>query len=485
MLAMRHALARIPALAEAARQCRGGDAVEVARRLLGSGRAGGLDNDVLLAALRVGIVQDGDLERLLTAVRGVLLEAGPVSLIEARAWLPITVALAAQARNNEYAWVETAGETALVERLAVDVDRLADGDVVAAGTLLLKLMYRPLTADDGVSIGAIERIRPKTIRGLLRAWLEEAGELAGRTARMPTLLPLSDKTSAVMARHYSQSPYPRWDSVTLSPPGSLARALARFERAERLVFLDRAFDVLFAGAGTGQHVVQAAAGYGPGARVMAIDLSAPSLAWAEMMAARLAVPGVAFMVADLLDSDRLGRTFDIIECVGVLHHMADPFAGWRALLSVLKPHGLMYIGLYSATARRPIAAIAADPANPGPGCSDDEARRFRRLLLDRLADDPTARVAASRNFWTLNEFRDLALNPSERRLELGEIRRFLDEAGLEFLGFTLEPPVLARFHAAHPAAPWPGRLEDWAEFEAANPSTFDGMYRFWCARRGR
>ncbi len=35
----------------------------------------------------------------------------------------------------------------------------------------------------------------------------------------------------------------------------------------------------------------------------------------------------------------LGRQFDLIECVGVLHHLGDPLAGWRVLVSLLKPGG--------------------------------------------------------------------------------------------------------------------------------------------------
>jgi hypothetical protein len=41
--------------------------------------------------------------------------------------------------------------------------------------------------------------------------------------------------------------------------------------------------------------------------------------------------------------------------------------------------------------------------------------------------------------------------------------------------------VLAEF-ARHKTEGWPGRLEDWARYEAENPRTFDAMYRFWCER---
>ena len=48
----------------------------------------------------------------------------------------------------------------------------------------------------------------------------------------------------------------------------------------------------------------------------------------------------------------LNKKFDIIESAGVLHHMADPVAGWRTLTNCLKPNGLMKIGLYSNLARQ-------------------------------------------------------------------------------------------------------------------------------------
>ncbi len=37
--------------------------------------------------------------------------------------------------------------------------------------------------------------------------------------------------------------------------------------------------------------------------------------------------------------------------------MADWRAGWRALLGVVKPGGLMYVGLYSATSRAGLVAL--------------------------------------------------------------------------------------------------------------------------------
>jgi SAM-dependent methyltransferase len=221
--------------------------------------------------------------------------------------------------------------------------------------------------------------------------------------------------------------------------------------------------------------------------VLAIDLSAASLAYAARMAERFGASNITFAQADLqtlLEADpQCAGRFQVIECTGVLHHLAEPLRGWRALLPCLADGGLMLVGLYSAVARRSLGALRNDPAYPGPGCSDEALRDFRQVLLDRPADAPGGDLRTSRDFYTTSNFRDLALHVSEHPLTLPEVAQFLAEHGLAFRGFQLERGVLARFRETFPGETWPGSLERWAEFEAANPHTFNGMYNFWCARR--
>jgi hypothetical protein len=103
-------------------------------------------------------------------------------------------------------------------------------------------------------------------------------------------------------------------------------------------------------------------------------------------------------------------------------------------------------------------------------------------MLARPAGAPGSELKISRNFYTLNEFRDLVLHENEQHMTLDEIANFLDENGLMFRGFTLERQVIGEFASRHPETGWPGRLEDWARYEEANPRAFDAMYRFWCER---
>ena len=115
-------------------------------------------------------------------------------------------------------------------------------------------------------------------------------------------------------------------------------------------------EILIAGCGTGQHAITTASKY-KNAEIFALDLSFNSLAYAKRKAEELNCKNINFIQGDLLDLRKLNKKFDIIESVGVLHHMADPLVGWECLTDCLKKDSLMLIGLYSEKARENIANI--------------------------------------------------------------------------------------------------------------------------------
>ena len=459
---------------------------EAAARELVVKRTGDLlKDDLFLAALEHGVNRNLPVERLLTALRRALLLEVPADRMEDRALQAFTLALARQCASNEHIWAVSEEERKALSGLAPDLGKLREGDLEAGRQLLLRALYRPLRELLPAGTGAQELagVRPKALRDLVQHMLAEEEAEKAVAARIPRLGSITDATSAKVAAQYEALPYPRWTSLILPPGGAMRFGLRHFFPQERLAFLEKPFDVLVAGCGTGRQAIQAKLGYGGDARVLGIDLSARSLAYGQLQAERLGVTdGLSFAQCDLLDVARTGRAFDIVECVGVLHHLADPFAGWKALLEVLKPGGLMQIGLYSAVSRKALAALRKEPGYPGPGCSTDAALAYRQQLMQRPEDEGRVGVQVSQDAYTMSEFRDLVLHPSERHLELAEIERFLADNGLTFRGFMLPGTVLQQFTKAYPDSPGPGRLGDWALFEKDNPRTFDAMYRLWCDR---
>jgi ubiquinone/menaquinone biosynthesis C-methylase UbiE len=111
--------------------------------------------------------------------------------------------------------------------------------------------------------------------------------------------------------------------------------------------------VLVAGCGTGKHAIQVAK-YFRNVEVTAIDLSRTSLAYGKKMARKFDIQNIEFLQRDILHLDSLREKYHIIECSGVLHHMQDPVKGWKFLLPLLKPGGLLKVGLYSERERQTV-----------------------------------------------------------------------------------------------------------------------------------
>ena len=66
----------------------------------------------------------------------------------------------------------------------------------------------------------------------------------------------------------------------------------------------------------------------------------------------------------------------------VLHHMDEPMTGWRVLVDLLKPSGLMMIGLYSELARQHIVEVRKEIRALRVGTSEADIRKFRQSLAE-------------------------------------------------------------------------------------------------------
>jgi len=303
----------------------------------------------------------------------------------------------------------------------------------------------------------------------LREPLEEAGE---RTA-IATLAPIKDSISLQVMRQYEENPYPRW---TINPLTAFAADLAR-GRTGPTAEQQAELDILIAGCGTGRHAVQIAQVY-PNARLLAVDVSLTSLAYARRKTRELGLRNLEYAQADILELGSINRTFDSIESVGVLHHLAEPTAGWRVLVSLLRPDGRMRIGLYSDLARRLIVEARARIAAQGYSASAGDISRCRQDII-REAEHWKMLIGAN-DFYSMSGCRDLLFNVMEHRFTLPEIAAFLNDNDLSFLGFEPfdDPTVIEKFHKQFLDAADEASLDQWHRFEEAHPETFCGMYVF-------
>ncbi|MGC3964110.1 MAG: class I SAM-dependent methyltransferase [Rhodocyclaceae bacterium] len=113
------------------------------------------------------------------------------------------------------------------------------------------------------------------------------------------------------------------------------------------------FRVLVAGGGTGDATIFLAEQLrNTNARIVHVDLSEASIAIGRRRAEIRGLDNIEWIHDSLLRLPELGLdAFDYINCSGVLHHLADPGAGLRALRSVLKPDGALGILVYGSYGR--------------------------------------------------------------------------------------------------------------------------------------
>jgi SAM-dependent methyltransferase len=254
---------------------------------------------------------------------------------------------------------------------------------------------------------------------------------------------MTDDRDAALAAQYEALPYPE------RRPADEARRLilgspSHLREIDHWVFgaaRPRAMPlrVLVAGGGTGDATVMLAQQMrraGQAGEVTHLDRSAAAV---EIARARIATRGLTarFVVMSLLDLPAapggLGP-FDYIDCVGVLHHLPDPAAGLRALLSVLAPGGGIGLMVYAPHGRTGVymmqdaLRLLAPPDRPAPQRLDLARRTLRclprgawlrhnRSVTDHLAGGDAG-------------LHDLLLNPRDRAFTVPDLLALLSEAGL-------------------------------------------------------
>jgi 2-polyprenyl-3-methyl-5-hydroxy-6-metoxy-1,4-benzoquinol methylase len=298
------------------------------------------------------------------------------------------------------------------------------------------------------------------------------------------LTSITSGVSEEVRDQYEQNPYPRWVKVPIpEQPVTFNEELRRTLPFGPFTPLtdDSAPEVLIAGCGTGSHSILAAQRF-RGARVLAIDLSLSSISYAKRKTQELGINNIEYAQADILELGDIARTFDIIESGGVLHHLADPFVGWRILLSRLRPGGFMGLGFYSDLARRHVVTAREFIAARGYESTPGDIRRLRRDLSIKEMGAELHWLSQMSDFYSTSNCRDLLFHVQEHRLTLPQVESFLAEFGLNFIGFQVDPRVVHKYRARFTEDPYATNLRNWARFEVDNPDTFIGMYQFWVQR---
>lgn len=444
----------------------------------------------LRIALKMSLFNEVDFEKFLIDLRYALLNAWSVerAAIEMEDDLvSFIAALAQQCFLNEYVYYQEQEEQYLVDSLRSRIETALDSDdQVSDGEIALLSCYKPLNTVLNEQILSAQASLPwrPAIAELITLQVREPYHEKILAIDLPTITSADKSSDDPVRLQYEDNPYPRWIGLPFTiprPAGDvlgqqfphLLRGDVKFSAAPRL---------LVAGCGTGRDAMMTAMRF-MGSSVLAIDISRTSLAFAVRNSRKLGMNNIEFGVADVMQlNDSVGQ-FDLIEAVGILHHLPDPVTGWRRLLNHLRPGGFMKVGLYSSLGRSPIRAAQDLAKKWRLGSSPADIRLFRKKILRLDPDTEAHEITRYTDFFSMSGCRDLVFHEREHWYTVPDIEEMLEDLGLTFVGFELEDPAYLRaYKTRNPDDPDAVALHNWHEFELEHPRIFASMYQFWVKR---
>ena len=427
--------------------------------------------ELLLLMLQKSLIADEVLEKLLTKLRGQILFS---DFVHADVF-DFIVSLAQQCFLNEYVYIQSEKEINEVTKLK---NRIENSKKINELEIAILGCYTPLYT--------LKNIRPKLLKyisknilfnDLITVQLREPLQEVKLVNSIKSFGKITNDISKKVRKQYEEHPYPRWRHTYnfFATSTNFLSQLNNDITPNKIKYSNK-FDnpnILIAGCGTGKDTTVAERYIN--ANILAVDLSLPSLAYAKRKTEESALQrhdstctlNVEFLHADILQLKNLNRKFDVIESIGVLHHMKDPIKGLKVLVDILEPHGFMKLGLYSESGWQRVVKARELINKKKFKNTIEDIRNCREIIFNEKNDPLLQKITTTPDFYSTSMVRDLLFHVQTHLFTIPEISKILKDLNLEFLGFV-HPLLKSKFS-----------LNQWNKFEINNPDTFFNMYQFW------
>lgn len=261
--------------------------------------------------------------------------------------------------------------------------------------------------------------------------------------------------------------------------------------AHRILWPDRPYqpdlDILIAGCGTNQAAVFAYTNRA--AKVVAVDVSQASLDHERYLKDKYSLKNLELHLLPIEEVPGLDRSFDLIVSTGVLHHLAKPKIGMKALGDVLRPDGVVAIMLYARYGRAGVELMQAVFRELGLQQDEDSLRLVKQAIEALPQTHPLRRYLAIAPDLEFDAgLVDTFLHGRDRSYTVDDCRDLVESAGLVFQDWLLKtsyyPPTLTQpdsefFAAVNQLAP----EKIWSVMERIN--TQNGCHFFTACRPER
>ena len=433
--------------------------------------------ELFLLMLQKSLMTDIFLEKLLTKLRYEIL----FTLVDSnqnilKGYFDFIVSLAEQCLLNEYVYVQSKKEINHVNQLK---NKIVNNKEINELEMAILGCYIPLYTSKNITNKLLD-YKSKNIlfNDLITMQIKEPLKEIKLVNSIKSFDKIFDSVSKKVREQYEEHPYPRWRYTYKNLPSNFLFQLNNEIKPNKIEYSNKFVNpnVLIAGCGTGKHITIAEKYLN--ANILGVDLSLASLAYAKRKTEELGFKNIEFLHADILQLKNLNRKFDVIECVGTLHHMKDPLTGLKVLLDLLEPHGFLKLGLYSEISRQHIVKAREFIKKKKFKNTIEDIRNCRESIVNEKEDPLLQKVFHNNDFYSTSSVRDLMFHVNEHRFTIPEISKMLKNLNLEFLGF-MNPLIKTKFSKFFPNDKKNISLDNWNQFEISNPDTFSNMYQFW------
>jgi len=215
--------------------------------------------------------------------------------------------------------------------------------------------------------------------------------------------------------------------------------------AHRIFWPDREYkpdlDILIAGCGTNQ--AAAFAYTNPAAKVVAVDVSQPSLDHQQYLKDKHGLWNLELHLLPIEELPTLGLDFDLVVSTGVLMVMADPRTGMKALADCVRPDGAIAVMLYAKYGRLGVEMLQSVFRDMGLRQDEASLQIVKDAIALLPAEHPLQTYFRTEGDWELQydaAVVDTFLHGRDRSYDVDDCIDLVTSAGLEFQGWLVKAP---------------------------------------------
>ncbi len=435
-----------------------------------------LCSTLFIQPLKENFIANNLAEQFLTVLRRFLLERCLYDfefIDEDHNLLNLLRALSLNCFRNEYCWYQSEEEQEIFEKILLKVRKqLNEGKLVKSSQILILSCYKTLYEIQDLKKYLSNHTFEKEDQFIIKLQNDDIEEEKNIGRAIKKLLPIKDNVSRKVKQQYENYPYPRWNSNFKKAYISYMDFLRKeYPHVKPIVVKD----ILIAGSGTGKHPITVACFAGK-VKIDAIDLSLKSLSYGKRKSEEHSIDNIDWYEGDILELDKINKKYDIIESVGVLHHLENPKKGFDILAKKLKKNGIMKISVYAKSYRKILEPTKKFIRDNKFKNDINSIRQARRLIMESNLENLYFDNA---DCYSSSSFIDLLMHEQELDFTLPDLKRLFGKE-FTFIGFTFPSSssdmIRTKYKSKYHDDPKMTNLDNWADFEKEDNKVFSSMY---------